>query len=81
MYTSLIKYFIIHERNILISMVGTQLPNYIICLIDVVGGEWRQYTLGIYCIVVPSTEIFLNMKKIKIKRRLYFLKCKKILMF
>jgi hypothetical protein len=55
-------------------MVVTQLPNYIICLIDVVGGEWRQYTLGIYWIVVPSTEIFLNMKKKKIKRRLYFKK-------
>lgn len=41
----------------------TQLPYYIICLIDVVGGEWRQNTLGIYWIVVPSTEIFLNMKK------------------
>lgn len=41
----------------------TQLPYYIICLIDVVGGEWRQNTLGIYWIVVPSTEMFLNMKK------------------
>jgi hypothetical protein len=62
-------------------MVVTQLPNYIICLIDVVGGEWRQYTLGIYWIVVPSTEIFLNMKKKKLREDYILKKSKKKLMF